>query len=34
VDRTWEPGWSDEQRSAGRAKWKKAVERTRGWEEK
>src|ERR1700730_5010854 len=34
VDRTWEPGWSDEQRAAGRAKWKKAVERTREGEDK
>jgi glycerol kinase len=34
VDRTWEPGWSDEQRKAGRANWKKAVERTRDWEER
>jgi glycerol kinase len=34
VDRTWEPGWSDEQRKAGKAQWKKAVERTRNWEEK
>ncbi len=34
VDRTWEPGWSDDQRAAGRAKWKKAVERTREWEDK
>ena len=34
VDRTWEPGWSDQQRAEGRAKWKKAVERTRDWEDK
>jgi len=34
VDRTWEPGWSDEQRKVGQAQWKKAVERTRDWEEK
>ena len=34
VDRTWEPQWTDEQRAEGRAKWKKAVERTRDWEEK
>ena len=34
VDKTWEPGWSEEQRKAGRAHWKKAVERTRDWEEK
>ena len=31
---SWEPGWSDEQRKAGKAQWKKAVERTRNWEEK
>jgi len=34
VDRTWEPAWSDEQRAAGRAQWKKAVERTRDWEDR
>jgi glycerol kinase len=34
VDKTWEPCWSEEKRSAGRANWKKAVERTRAWEEK
>jgi glycerol kinase len=34
VDRTWEPGWSEEQRKAGQAHWKKAVERTREWEDK
>jgi glycerol kinase len=34
VDKTWEPGWSEEQRKAGKAQWKKAVERTRDWEEK
>jgi glycerol kinase len=34
VDRTWEPGWSDEQRAKGRAQWKKAVDRTRDWEER
>jgi glycerol kinase len=34
VDRTWEPAWSDEQRAEGRAKWKKAIDRTREWEEK
>jgi len=34
VDRTWEPGWSEEQRRDGWAHWKKAVERTRDWEEK
>jgi len=30
-DRRWEPQWSDEQRQAGYAGWKKAVERTLGW---
>jgi glycerol kinase len=34
VDRTWEPRWSDDQRAEGRGKWKKAVERTRDWEDK
>ena len=34
VDRTWEPRWSEDERAAGRHKWKKAVERTREWEEK
>jgi glycerol kinase len=34
VDRTWDPHWSEEEREAGRRKWKKAVERTRDWEEK
>jgi glycerol kinase len=34
VDRTWEPKWTDEERATGRKKWKKAVERTRDWEEK
>jgi len=34
VDRTWEPGWSEEQRQSGKAQWRKAVERTRDWEEK
>jgi glycerol kinase len=34
VDRTWDPGWSEEQRATGRAKWKKAVERTREWEDR
>jgi glycerol kinase len=32
-DRRWEPQWSDEQRQAGYAGWKKAVERTLGWVE-
>jgi glycerol kinase len=27
----WQPSWSDEQRSEGYAKWKKAVERTLDW---
>ena len=27
----WEPAWSDEQREAGYAQWKKAVERTLDW---
>src|SRR5690348_15061391 len=27
----WQPSWSDEQRSHGFAKWKKAVERTLDW---
>jgi len=34
VDRTWEPQWSAEERETGRSKWKKAVQRTRDWEEK
>jgi glycerol kinase len=34
VDRTWEPAWSDEQRAHGRAQWRKAVERTRAWEDR
>ncbi|HSR22194.1 MAG TPA: glycerol kinase GlpK [Candidatus Eisenbacteria bacterium] len=34
VDRTWEPTWSEERRAHGRAQWKKAVERTRNWEDK
>jgi glycerol kinase len=29
--RRWEPQWSAEQRDAGYAQWKKAVERTLGW---
>ncbi|HWH27511.1 MAG TPA: glycerol kinase GlpK [Mycobacteriales bacterium] len=32
-DRRWEPTWSDEQRAAGHAGWRKAVERTLGWVE-
>ena len=31
VDRTWEPGWTEEARSQGYRQWKKAVERTRDW---
>jgi glycerol kinase len=34
VDKTWEPQWSEDERQAGYAKWKKAVDRTREWEEK
>jgi glycerol kinase len=30
-DRRWEPAWSEAQREAGYAGWKKAVERTFGW---
>jgi glycerol kinase len=29
--RRWQPTWTDEQRAAGYAGWKKAVERTLGW---
>jgi glycerol kinase len=29
----WTPQWSDEQRSAGYAGWRKAVDRTLGWVE-
>ncbi len=29
--RRWEPTWSAEQRDAGYAQWKKAVERTLNW---
>jgi glycerol kinase len=29
--RRWQPQWSEEQRDAGYAQWKKAVERTLGW---
>ena len=32
-DKRWQPQWSDEQREAGYAGWKKAVERTLGWVE-
>jgi glycerol kinase len=31
VDRTFEPQWSEDQRETGYARWKKAIERTRGW---
>jgi glycerol kinase len=30
-DRRWEPRWSDDQRAAGYAGWKKAVDRTLDW---
>ena len=30
-DRRWQPAWTDDQRAAGYAGWKKAVERTLGW---
>ncbi|MBO0827792.1 MAG: glycerol kinase GlpK [Streptosporangiales bacterium] len=30
-ERRWEPTWSEDQREAGYAGWKKAVERTFGW---
>ena len=29
----WEPEWDDDQRAAGYAQWKKAVERTLDWVE-
>jgi glycerol kinase len=29
--RRWEPEWDDEQRAAGYAGWRKAVDRTLGW---
>jgi glycerol kinase len=29
--RRWEPRWSDEERAAGYAGWKKAVDRTLDW---
>ena len=32
-DRRWEPRWSEEQREAGYAGWRKAVERTLDWVE-
>ncbi|MBV8347914.1 MAG: glycerol kinase, partial [Mycolicibacterium sp.] len=32
-DKRWTPNWSDDQRAAGYAGWKKAVERTLGWVE-
>ena len=31
VDRVFEPRWTEDRREAGYARWKKAVERTRGW---
>ncbi len=30
-DKRWTPNWSDDQRAAGYAGWKKAVDRTLGW---
>jgi glycerol kinase len=30
-DKRWEPQWSDDQREAGLAQWRKAVERTLDW---
>lgn len=30
-DKRWEPEWDDDQRAAGHAQWKKAVERTLNW---
>ncbi len=30
-DRSWEPQWSNDQREAGHAGWKKAIERTLNW---
>ena len=30
-DKRWQPQWSEEQRAAGYAQWKKAVERTLDW---
>ena len=32
-DRRWEPSWDDGQRESGYAGWRKAVERTLGWEQ-
>jgi glycerol kinase len=32
-DRRWTPQWTDEQRAAGYAGWRKAVERTLDWVE-
>ena len=32
-DRRWQPGWSDDQRAAGYAGWRKAVERSLDWVE-
>jgi glycerol kinase len=32
-DRRWTPQWNDEQREAGYAGWRKAVERTLDWVE-
>jgi len=30
-DKRWEPQWSDDQREAGYARWKEAIDRTRNW---
>jgi glycerol kinase len=30
-DKRWQPEWDDDQRRAGHAQWRKAVERTLGW---
>jgi glycerol kinase len=30
-DKRWEPQWSDDQREDGYARWKEAIDRTRGW---
>ena len=30
-DRRWTPSWNDDQRAAGYAGWRKAVERTLDW---
>ena len=33
ADKQWEPRWSAEQRQAGHAGWRKAIERTLNWVE-